>query len=310
MEHVNYPGHATSLLGLASYSLDCQRGCGLAQGWLPDNGLTAHLNANAEFKTRQGYLIKTPNPKGSFQCAIPMKHILGIMDDYTKVTYGMREDDDDALFLIAAADVGKVKLTKLAWSVPIVQPNDVRKVNLYKGITSNNGTPVSFSMHQCESFTVPQATSTVWRLGVSSAPEKPRWVLIGLHTDKSGSQVRNAALFDHCNLTNMQVWLNHSRYPSLDMPTDFPKEQYAGVYKSFYDFASRYYGTDNLLAGRALSPITFKSLYPIHAFDVLKQNERLTEGVVDLTIRVEFSANPSQLTITSRISHSSLFHRF
>ena len=58
----------------------------------------------------------------------------------------------------------------------------------------------------------------------------------------------------------MQVWLNHSRYPSVDMATNFDKCQYAGVYKSFYDFASRYYGIDNLLAGSAVSPSTFKSL--------------------------------------------------
>ena len=163
----------------------------------------------------------------------------------------------------------------------------LRKVDLYKSIASNNVIPVSFSMRQCESFTVPQATSTVWRLGVSSAPEKPRWVLIGLQTDKSGSQVRHAAFLYHYNLTNMQVWLNHS---SLDMPTDFAKEQYAGVYKSFYDFASRYYGIDNLLAGSGVNPIAFKSLYRIHMFEVPKQSERLTEGVVDLTVRMEFSA--------------------
>ena len=41
--------------------------------------------------------------------------------------------------------------------------------------------------------------------------------------DKSASQVRNAALYDHCNFTSMQVWLNHSRYRSLDMPTDSPR---------------------------------------------------------------------------------------
>ena len=46
-----------------------------------------------------------------------------------------------------------------------------------------------------------------WRLGVSSAPEKPRWVLVGFQTDKSGNQERNAAIFDHCNLTSMQVCL-------------------------------------------------------------------------------------------------------
>ena len=41
VEHVNYPGQATSLLGLATYSPDYSKGCGLIQGWTPD------INANA-----------------------------------------------------------------------------------------------------------------------------------------------------------------------------------------------------------------------------------------------------------------------
>ena len=76
----------------------------------------------------------------------------------------------------------------------------------------------------------------------------------------------------------------------MDMATDFAKEHFAGVYKSFYDFVSRYYGIDNLLAGSAVSPPAFKSLDPIHMFDVLQQSERLT-GVVDLTVKMKFSAN-------------------
>ena len=46
----------------------------------------------------------------------------------------------------------------------------------------------------------------------------------------------------------MQVCLNHSRCTSLDKVTYFVKDQYLGVYnyKSYYDFASRYYGIDNL----------------------------------------------------------------
>ena len=125
---------------------------------------------------RQQFLIRSPYPKGSFQYAIPMKHKFGFMDGYTKVTYGMRDTlqlirkgDDDSLFRTAAASVGKVVFSKLAWSV---QTNDVRKVNLYKGIASSNVIPVSFRMCQWETFTVPQATSTICRLGVSSAPEK------------------------------------------------------------------------------------------------------------------------------------------
>ena len=75
------------------------------------------------------------------------------------------------------------------------------------------------------------------------------------------------------------------------MTTDFANKQFASVYKSFYDFPSRYYGRDDILTGSGMGSPTFKSLYPIHLFDVSKQSERLTEGVVDLTVRMEFSAN-------------------
>ena len=190
------------------------------------------------------------------------------MDDYSKATYEMRgtlqlicKDVKNSLFRTSAVGAGKVVLSKLAWSVPIVQPNDVRKVNLYKSIASNNVIPVSFRMRQCETFSLPQARSTVWGLGVSSAPEKPRWVRVGLQTNKSGNQKNNTAVFDHCNLTNMQMWPNNSRYPSLDMATDFAKDQFAGVYKLFYDFASRYYGIDNLLTGIAVSPPAIQFIY-------------------------------------------------
>ena len=46
----------------------------------------------------------------------------------------------------------------------------------------------------------------------------------------------------------------------------------------------------SMLAGSAVSLAAFKSLHPIHVFDVSKQSERLT-GVVDLTVRKEFIAN-------------------
>ena len=68
------------------------------------------------------------------------------------------------------------------------------KVNLYKSIAANCTIPVRFRRRQCETFTLPRVRYTVWRLGVSSAPEKPQWVLVGLQTGKSGNQERNAAI--------------------------------------------------------------------------------------------------------------------
>ena len=74
------------------------------------------------------------------------------------------------------------------------------------------------------------------------------------------------------------------------MGTYFAKPQYAGVYKSFSDFSSRYYVIGNLLAGSAVNPSAFRSLYPLHIIDVTKESERLRGGL-DFTVRLEFSAN-------------------
>ena len=85
-----------------------------------------------------------------------MRHIFGFADDYEKVTYGMRhtlqlilKDDNDALFHTAAAGAEKAVLSKLAWIVPIVQPNDVLKVNLYKSIAENSTIPARLRRRQC-----------------------------------------------------------------------------------------------------------------------------------------------------------------
>ena len=59
VEHVNYPGQATSLPGLATYSTDYHKGCGMAQGWYPDFSTAAAL-ANAGFAIRQQGLIWRP----------------------------------------------------------------------------------------------------------------------------------------------------------------------------------------------------------------------------------------------------------
>ena len=102
-----------------------------------------------------------------------MRHIFGFTVDYTKVTYGMRDtlirkDDNDALFRTAAAGAGKVVLSKLAWVEPIVQPNDVLKVNMYKSVVANSTIPVGLRRRQCETF-------TVWRLGTGWIANMHEW---------------------------------------------------------------------------------------------------------------------------------------
>ena len=90
----------------------------------------------------------------------------------------IHKDDNDALFRTVAAGAGKVVLSKFAWVIPVVHPNDVLKVNLYKSIAANNTIPVGFRRRQCETFTLPQARSPSgdWMLALHRKSHDRYWL--------------------------------------------------------------------------------------------------------------------------------------
>ena len=61
----------------------------------------------------------------------------------------VRTSDDNAIFkAVAVGDAGKVKLTKISWMMPRVQPNDVMKYKLYKSMESKVVLDAAFRMRQ------------------------------------------------------------------------------------------------------------------------------------------------------------------
>jgi len=223
IESLFHPGQATTMLGLLKFPDDFQKSKGLNQLWMKDSHTTAHLQNNIGFAARQSYVIKKPDPKGTFSFRDSLKHIFGFCDDYDKVVYGfkhqltlVRKGDNDAIFRNNAADAGKVVLTKRSWYMPHVLPNLQEKLALYKTIESKSRIPVGYRMIQCDSIPVPQTRNFTWRLSVKSAPEKPCWIIVAFQTDQSGNQEHNPSIFNQCNFTNMFVMLNSRRYPEID----------------------------------------------------------------------------------------------
>ena len=108
-----------------------------------------------------------------------------------------------------------------------VHASDTEKFTLYKKIESKGIIDVGFRVHQCNIAEIPQDVSSFgWRLGVRSAPEKPRHLLIAFQTDRSGNQEKNPSLFDHVHVSQINVVLNNTRYPALDVIVDFEKHKY------------------------------------------------------------------------------------
>ena len=105
IESLNYPGQATTMIGLLKYPDDFSKAQGLNQLWYKNTATTAAKADNNEFAARHAYLIQSPTVKGTFSFRIPLKHIFSFCEDYDKIVYGLkhnltlvRKTDDDAIF--------------------------------------------------------------------------------------------------------------------------------------------------------------------------------------------------------------------
>ena len=187
IENLVHPDQATTMLGLLKYPDDFSQSKGLSQLWYKDTTDKAAMagdNTNTGYKIRQEYIIRKSDPKGTFSFRVPLKHIFGFCEDYDKVVYGLkhtltltRNSDNDAIFR-AVAPEEQITLSKISWFMPHVMPADKDKMELYKIIERKEKIPIGYRMIQCDSASIPQATSFSWRLSVKSSPEVPRFIIV------------------------------------------------------------------------------------------------------------------------------------
>ena len=321
IESVFNPGTVSNILGLASNSTSFSTG--LIQCWAQDTDNNA-ADTNLGFKARRSF-VSSSAPIGSFRFAVPLSHILGFAQDYERVLFGFTHtlvltrssSDSNALFRKTDTSTptenvpnGQVNLTQIRWMLPRVSPSDVARYELLKQIKAETILNVGFRMRQCISTSVPDSTQFTWRLGVRSSPEQPRYIFLAFQTDRAENQEKNFATYDHCNLTSAHALLNNDRYPCNDFTTDFAKNHYDFLYHEFSSFIQKFYKVDKLVTNTMVDPLTYKSLYPIVMFDVSRQSERLKSQVTDITLRINFSANPTAKTVAHVIMISDRKLRF
>ena len=325
IEVLQNPGHATTMLGLLKYPDDFTKSQGLNQVWVPDDKVgTPEVQNNKGFKIRQKYIINMPegnDNKGKFNFKIPLKHFLGFCEDYKKILYGMqqrltltRTGDDNAILKgnnAALVGDGKIKIDKISWFMPHVNPSDAYRLQLDKIIEKKEKIPVGYRMLQCDNLPVPPGINTfTWRLGVKSSPDIPRFSIVGFQTEKHNDQTKNPAIFDHCEVRNIYVTLNAKRYPDTDYENDFTINKFSRIYGDAALFRKKLYNMDELVSNSGINPSNYKELFPLFVFDVTKQSEKLKTSVSDIHIKASFNGdNPQADTIAYAVIISGrLFH--
>lgn len=299
IESLNNCGQATVMHGIGRYSKDYGLGPGLASGWYPDTVSGAADAHNTGFQRRKTYFVTSPHDNGEFSIPIYLDHFSGFAEDFQNVVYGMRHSlqltrkatDADAIFRAAGVPVGKIVLSKITWWMPRVIPSETEGYKLYKQIQNDVKIPCAFRMRQCASINVSNISNYTWNLGVRTAPEKPRYVIIGFQTNKSNNQEANTSLFDHCQVTNMKVRLNSTEYPSSDMNADFNNNKFAVFYQTMLNFMRQYNGIERTVSSTGIDAEEYKHLFPLYFFDVTRQSERLNQSVVDISVNITFEGN-------------------
>ena len=303
IENIMNVGQATTMLGLLKYLDDFSKSKGLNQLWYKDT-TDAAAEANTGWNIRRQYIIRNSDPRGSFSFKIPLKHIFGFCEDYDKVVYGLkhnltltRNDDNDAIFRAAndaagnAIANGKIILSKVSWFMPHVTPADKDKMELYKIIERKEKLPVGYRLIQCDSASIPQATSFSWRLSVKSSPEVPLFIIVGFQTNKSGDQLTNPSLFNNVNVSNIYVMLNSMRYPTTDYNISFLAQKFSRAYGDAAEIRAKFFNMDELVSNPNITPSDYRTLFPLFLFDVSKQNEKLKYSTTYIQIKMHFSAN-------------------
>ena len=307
IEVLQNPGYATTMLGLLKYPDDYIKSQGLNQLWVKDENegsaeeRTLQPTYNKGFDIRHKYIIRDPDPKGSFSFKIPLKHFLGFCEDYKKILYGMqqrltltRTGNNDAIFRAAGVDNGRINIKNIKWFMPHVIPSDAYRLQLDKIIEKKEKIPVGYRMLQCDSIQVPtNQKNFTWRLGVKSSPDIPRFIIVGFQTNKNNQQIENPAIFNHLYVRNIYVTLNAKRYPDIDYQNDFNANQYSRIYGDAAAFRKKFYNMDELVSNSGIDPINYKSLFPLYVFDVTKQSEKLKTSVSDIHIKASFNPAPA-----------------
>lgn len=276
IDQVRNPGVATTLKSLVSF-----------------NKNEMELAAMAGFKLNvYDGMDKTT---GFFNVCIPLKYLLGFAEDYGKVLMNIHQElillrshsDLNAIYSSDPAETLKVTISKIVWRVPHITANDVERLSLLGHIANRRELDVAFRSWSLNEYPLlPKTREHTWAIKSSSQLEKPRYAILAFHTDRKNQQNKNMTLFDHCNLTNVKLYLNSEQFPYESINANFKNKQFIILYEMYTKFQASYY---NRSSEPLLTPEQFLNEHTIIVIDCSRQSEVLNTGAVD--IRLEFETS-------------------
>ena len=189
--------------------------------------------------------------------------------------------------------------------MPYIRPSDSHRISMLKYLEKDRPITMWFRGKETYELNVQSGThKTSWPVKTSNQIEKPRYVIIGFQSGRKSERSKNTSLFDHCDITNVKLYLNSQCYPYNDLNLNINKNQYSILYDMYANFQAEYYNKD---PEPLLNREEFIQKVPLIVIDCSKQNDTIKNGPVD--VRIEFESRtefPANTTAYCMIIHDRL----
>lgn len=265
------------------------------------------------------WLSEQPVLDQTYRVTIPLKFLFGFCEDYNKVVVNSKHDlilmraNTDTNVYIASDDSIRFNILRVHWKMPHVTLSDRTKPQIQRTIDRKEMIPLPFrSWDLYEQPNVPETNRNIWSVKTTTHTTRPRYVVVAFQTNRNHVVNRNPIHFDHCNLTNVRLYLNNERYPYDDMNLNF--DSYNGNFNEMYNVLNRiqyeYYNGTEPTNPVDISTLLYDKSLMLFAFDCAHSDESpIKNGMVDVRIEMDARSNfPPLTTAYCLIIHDNLLH--
>ena len=204
---------------------------------------------------------------------IPLNKVLGYAEDYNKIVINCKHElilnrsNTNLNSVILTDDIAhfQIDIQKVQWRVPHIKVSDRERLTLLKHLEKDKSIQMAFRNWDLYEYSLlPKTTKHSWSVKTASQLEKPRYVIFCLQTNRKNNKTKDSSVFDHCEVTNVTLFLNSQYYPYEPLGLKFSENKYSILYEMFVKFRQSYY---NCPVDPLLNLKEFKEKAPLFILD-------------------------------------------
>lgn len=182
-------------------------------------------------------------------------------------------------------------LLKIQWKMPHITLSDNVKLKMMNYLSKNRKIIIQHrSADLVEYPTLPQSTNLMWAVKTVSHVNRPRYVVVGLQTNRDNLHRADVTQFDHCHITEVRLYMNSQIYPYNMNEIRIHAGRYCELYDIYARIHASYYNHTEPTNMFALSYIGYQNS-PIFAFDTSRADESIIDSSVDIRVEIKTSQN-------------------